>query len=169
MQYLVNQEILEIPITKVTATSITLSEDERAQSFVVHFHGGDFFVKPVTIYSYSQFLHFSETVSSDSVSTFQDSPSFFLRSLPSSDKAPIYDLINKYVNAGQKPQMFDVDVEVLSGNGSIIQTWEYRKCNVVDYATYVNDNKDEYRFADEDRAEIRDVLVFECGGFSLST
>lgn len=168
MQYLITRGI-PIPITEVTATTTNLDESETAQSFVVTFSGGDHFTAPVTIYSYSQFLHFSETINSDDVSSFQDTPIFLLRSLPSDDKKSIYDLVNEYVNAGQKPEMFDVNVDVMSGNGSITQTWEYRRCDVVDYATYVNDEKDEYRFAGKDKAEIRDVLVIECGGFSLST
>ena len=168
MQYLVSQGILKIPINEVTATT-SLSEEETAQSFVVTFSGGDYFREPVTIYSYSQFFHFSETINSDGVSSFQDTPAFLLRSLPSNDKAIIYDLINLYVSAGVKPEMFDVMVDVMAGNGSLIQTWEYRKCSVIDYSTYVNDEKDEYRFGGEDKSEIRDVLVIECGGFSLRT
>jgi hypothetical protein len=167
MQYLVSQGILEIPITEVSATSISLSEDETAQSFVVHYNGGDYFIDPLTIFSYSQFVHISDTVNSGDASSFRSTPTFFLRSLPSLDKAPIYELVDKYVNAGQKPTMFDVSIEVLSGNGSLIQTWEYRKCAIVDYATYVDDDKDEYPFGDQDKAEIRDVLVVECGGFGL--
>ncbi len=167
MQYLVGQGILEIPISEISATSISLSESETAQSFVVHYSGGDYFKDSLSIFSYSQFFHISDTVNSGDASKFRSSPTFLLRSLPSLDKAPVYDLVNKYVNAGQTPTMFDVSVDILSGNGSIIQTWDYRKCAIVDYATYVNDDKDEYPFGNHDKAEIRDVLVIECGGFSL--
>lgn len=167
MQYLISQGILKIPITEVTAATTSVSENDTAQSFVVHFSGGDYFLKPLTIYSYSQFFHFSETVTTDGASVFQNTPAFLLRSLPSLDKAEIYGLIDKYVNAGKSPEMFDVSVEVLSGEGSIIQTWDYRRCDVIDYSTYVNDDKDEYRFGDSDKSEIRDVLVIECGGFGL--
>ncbi len=169
MQYLISNGILEIPITEISATSISLSESETAQSFVVHYSGDDYFKVPLTIFSYSQFFHLSDTVNSGDASSFRSSPTFLLRSLPSLDKAPIYDLVNKYVNAGQKPTMFDVGVDVLSGDGSVIQTWEYRKCAIVDYATYVDDDKDGYPFGDQNKAEIRDVLVIECGGFSLKT
>jgi hypothetical protein len=169
LQYLINQGILQIPIKTVTATTTNLSSDDIAESFVVNFHGGDYFTQDITIYTYSRFFHFSETVTSDSVSNFQDKPGFVLRSLPSKDKAPIYDLVNLYVSAGAPPEMFDVSVKILSGDGSMIQTWEYRRCDVVDYATYVDDDKDEYRFGNEDKSEIRDALVMECGGFSLKT
>ena len=161
--------IIQIPITEVTAATTSLSNSERAQSFIVHFSGGDLLTETITIYSYSQFLHFSETIASDSISQFQDRPAFLLRSLPSHDKAIIYGLVDKYVNAGKTPEMFDVSVEVVAGDGSVIQTWEYRRCDIIDYAVYVNDEEDEYRFGDKDEAEIRDVLVVECAGFSLNT
>ena len=167
IQYLITNGILKIPITEVTAATTSLSDNESAQSFVVHYSGGDYFTDIVTIYTYTQFVHFSETIDSNNISFFQDSPTFLLRSLPSHDKAVIYDLVNKYVNAGAKPERFDVSVEVLAGDGKTIQTWEYRKCNVIDYATFVNDDEDEYRFGDNDKAEIRDVLVIQCAGFSL--
>ena len=169
LQYLINQGIIQIPITEVTAATTSLSDSERAQSFTVHFFGGDFFTETISIYTYSQFLHFSETITSDSVSQFQDRPAFLLRSLPSDDKAPIYDLVDRFVNAGSTPTPFFVNVEVIAGDGTVIQTWEYRRCAVVDYAVFVNDEEDEYRFSDKDEAEIRDVLVVECAGFSLNT
>jgi hypothetical protein len=167
MQYLVTHGILKIPITEVTAANTSLTENERAQSFVVHYKGGDYFTETVTIYTYTQFLHFSETIDSNNISFFQDSPTFLLRSLPSHDKSVIYSLVDKYVNAGAKPERFDVEVEVVAGDGKAIQTWDYRKCDVIDYATFVNDDKDDYRFADIDDAEIRDVIVIQCAGFSL--
>ena len=169
LQWLINEGIIKIPITEVTAITTSLSDSERAQSFVVHFSGGDFFTETITIYTYSQFIHFSETITLDSVSTFQERPAFLLRSLPSHDKAVIYNLVDKFVNAGKKPDMFDVSVDVVAGDGSVIQTWDYSRCDVVDYATFVNDDKDKYRFSDKDEAEIRDVLVVECAGFSLIT
>jgi len=168
LQYLINQEIIKIPITEVTAATTSLSDNDRAKSFVIHFFGGDYFIETVTIYTYSQFFHFSETIDSNSISFFHDTPTFLLRSLPSHDKSVIYDLVNKYVNAGARPVAFDVSVEVLAGDGKIIQTWDYRKCNVIDYATFVNDDEDEYRFSDTDEAEIRDVIVIQCAGFSLT-
>ena len=168
LQYLINQGIIQIPITEVTAATTSLSDSERAQSFVVRFFGGDFFTETITIYTYSQFFHFRETIASSNISFFTDRPAFLLLSLPSHDKAVIYDLVNRYVNPGKVPDRFDVSVDVLAGDGSIIQTWDYRKCDVIDYSTFVNDKEDEYRFSDSDEAEIRDILVIECAGFSLN-
>jgi len=168
IQYLVNQGILQIPIKIATATMSNLSSDDIAESFVVTFQNGNF-AQDITIYTYSQFFHYSETITTNGFTGFQETPGFILRSLPSKDKAPIYDVVNDYMNSGEKPPMFNVNVKILSGDGSMIQTWDYRRCTVIDYSTYVDDDKDEYRFGNEDKAEIRDALVIECNGFSLKT
>ena len=172
LQYLISQGIIEIPIKQVIATDVNLADSDRAKSFVVHFKGGDFFTDTVTIYTYSKFLHFSKTIDSNQVTStnaLQDTPVFVLESLPSKDKKIIYDLVDSFISAGKIPEQFDVDVDILAGDGSIIQTWEYRKCAVNDYATFVQENKDIYRFSDKDEAEIRDLIVIACAGFHLNT
>jgi len=173
MEYLINQGIIQIqtPVPEVIATKVSLTDDERAQSFVVHYFGGDYFAgETVTIYTYSSFYHFSQSIQTNTVastSQFGIAPQFILRSLPSEDKKPIYDLINKYVKAGAKPTPFDVSVDVVAGNGKIIQIWHYRNCLITDYATYLDQNKETYRFSDTDDAEIRDLTVLLCGGYNL--
>ena len=96
-------------------------------------------------------------------------PIFWLRSLPSADKQVIYNLVDKYVNAGKKPTQFDVRVDVLAGDGTLIQSWKYTKCDIFDYSTYIDSNKDEYRYGKSDKIEIRELLVIGCAGFSLKT
>lgn len=73
------------------------------------------------------------------------------------------------MNAGKVPEPFEARVDVLSGDGAIIQSWDYRKCDIVDYTTFVNENKETYRFSNTDESEIRDVAIFSCRGFSLLT
>jgi len=172
LQYLISQGIIEIPIKQVIATDVNIADSDRAKSIVVHFSQGDFFTEEVTIYTYSKFLHFSKTIDSNEVTAtnvLQDTPVFVLESLPSKDKMIIYDLVDSYVSAGRVPISFDVDVDVVAGDGTIIQTWQYRKCNVNDYATFLEEDKDTYRFSDKDEAEIRDLLVIACAGFNLNT
>jgi len=173
LQYLISQGIIEIPITEVTAIEHSLSDSERAQSIVVSFSGGDYFTEEKTIYTYVTFFHYSPAVitgilpSQSVLGVIQ--PIFWLRSLPSVDKQIIYNLIDKYVNAGQKPQQFDVKVDILAGDGNLIQSWEYRKCDIFDYSTYIDSDKDEYRYGNIDQLEIRELLVIGCSGFSLKT
>jgi len=172
LQYLISQGIIEIPITEVTATEHSLSDSDSAQSLVVHFSGGDYFTQEVTIYTYITFFHFSATVSTDKVpsaSVLGSAPVFWLRSLPSKDKQIIYNLVDKYVNAGQKPTKFRVTVDVIAGDGTLIQSWNYKNCDIFDYSTYIDSNKDEYRYGKSDKIEIREVTVIGCQGFSLKT
>jgi len=169
LQFLINQDIIKIPITQVAATTVNLEDKDRAMSFVVSFSNG-FFIKPLTVYTFHTFFHFSSSIDSNVLSAtsgFEKTPAFTLQSLPSKDKVLIYDLVNKYVNAGRDPESFSVSVDVLAGDGSIIQTWDYRKCNVNDYSTFVDWNKENYRFSDTDDMEIREIFVFACQGFSL--
>jgi len=172
LQYLISQGIIKIPITEVSAAEVSLTDSDTAQSFVVHFSGGDFFTEEKIIYTYSTFFHYSATVDINKVpeaDVLGKSPIFLLRALPSKDKQVVYDLVDKYVGAGATPLPFDVTVDILAGDGSIIQSWEYRRCDVFDYSTYVDDDKDKYRYGKTDKAEIREVTVFGCQGFSLST
>ena len=174
LQYLVNQGIIHIPtsINEVIASDVNLNNDDRAKSFVVHFSGGDYLDSELTIYTFSKFLHFSDAIGGSSVSPtsqFSDTPQFTLQSLPSKDKKKFYELINQYIDAGRAPEPFDVKVDILSGDSTLIQSWDYRKCDIVDYATFLNEDKETYRFSDTDEAEIRDIAVFSCRGFSLLT
>jgi len=169
LQFLINQDILKIPITEVVATNVNLEDKDRAMSFVVHFSDAEF-AETLTIYTFSTFFHFSTSIGStqlDATSGLETVPAFSLQSLPSKDKSQLYKLVNDYVNAGRDPEPFAVKVDVMSGDGKIIQSWQYRFCNVNDYTTFVDSNKEEYRFSDTDDLEIRELIVFACRGFSL--
>ena len=174
LEYLINEGIIivQIPLTtEVTAATTPLSDSERAQSFRVTFSGGDHFKEPITIFSYSKFLHFSSAVSNPSnlrnAQFSSSNPVFSLTSLPSHDKQIIYELIDRFVNPSTPPTPFNVGIEVLDGTGQLIQKWEYRRCQISDYSTFVDDNKETYRLSNIDDLEIRDITVFSCAGFAL--
>jgi len=170
LQFLVNHGIMEIPITEVVATTVNLEDKDRAMSLVVHFSNG-YFKEKITIYTYSTFLHFSNSIGStqlDITRGLESAPAFALQSLPSKDKVKIYELVEETISP-KTIEPFSVEVDILSGDGSLIQTWDYRKCNVEDYSTFVNTNEEEYRFSDTDDIEIRDILVMKCAGFHLRT
>ena len=47
------------------------------------------------------------------------------KSLPSKDKEPFYKfLVGKYINEFYSAEKFDVTVDVLTGDGNTLQTWE---------------------------------------------
>jgi len=173
LQYLISQGIIEIPITKVMAVEVSLTDDNTAQSFVVHFSKGSYFTETVTIYTYSEFFHFSTAVFTGQIPkspTIGVTPVFLLRGLPSTDKQVIYGLVDRYTGgSGAYPTKFDVAVDIISGDGTTLQSWEYGRCDVYDYSTYSDFNKDQYRYGKSDKPEIREVLIIGCAGFHLKT
>ena len=96
LEFLITQGIIQIPIpiTEVTAAQTALSDDERAQSFVVHFSDG-LIEKPLTIDTFVKF----EATSSQNLESelysfpiykFDDPAEFLLESMPSADKQEMY-------------------------------------------------------------------------------
>ena len=173
LEFLITQGIIQIPIpiTEVTAAQTALSDDERAQSFVVHFSDG-LIKKPITIDTFAKF----EATSSQNKGSelysfplykFDDRPEFLLESLPSSDKQELYRGIDRWMNRGGALTPFDVDIDVLSGDGQIIQRWAYKKCEPTGYGTFLQDLIFYYQFADQDKSEIRDRVTFVCSGIRL--
>jgi len=169
LQYLINQGIIKIPITEVTAAKVSLSENDRAMSITV-FVEGEIFGTGETYYTFSEFGHLSNVVRTGTVAPNEvDStvPTFYLMSMPSKDKATLYQLVDEFVNPGRPPATYNVDVAILAGDGSVIQTWDYSDCKILEYVTFFDSDKDTYRFADLDEAEIREFLLVECAGFHL--
>lgn len=172
LQYLVNQGILIIPITQVTAAS-TISDNETAQSFVVHFSNG-LITKPITISTFSKFQITSSTGGEERgsfpVYKFSDNPEFYLESLPSVDKKDFYIGVDRWMTRSNTISPFDVNVDVVSGDGRIIQTWEFSKCELTGYGTYLQDVINLYQFSnDNEKAEIRERVTFTCQGLKLTT
>ena len=164
MQYLVGAGVLKLPITEARAAGGPVDDTETAQSFVVHFSQGPFAEK-VSIYSYSLYSQMSRTTqdqSLDYTKYAENVPSFALDSLISADKQPVYVAVERYLDHQHDIADFLVDVEIMSGNGEVLQTWEYEKCGIVDYWVYTNTDKTEYNFSGADRMEIRDRMVVSC-------
>jgi len=176
LQYLINQGIIKIPITEVTAAKVSLSDSERAQSIVVHIQGKEKIGLEdvgVTFYTFSEFRDLSSTANTSLVGIIDvgDKPMFYLIGLPSKDKAPLYQQLDDFFNYEYNPNQYDppeqynVKVDILAGDGTIIQTWDYVNCDIIDYVTFLDSDKDTYRFSDKDEAEIREFLLWECSVF----
>ena len=170
LEYLITNGILQIPIpiaiTEVTAAQTALTEEERAQYFVVHFSDG-LISKPVTIDTFISFeATSSKTLQSELYYSptykFGDPAEFMLESMPSLDKQEMYEGINRWMTSNTFAQPFDVDIDVLSGDGQIIQTWAYKRCEPTAYGTFVQDLIFYYQFVDQEKSEIRDRVTFTC-------
>ena len=172
LQYLINQGILSIPIpiTEVIAASTSLSDDERAQSIVVRFSNGPMPTeRPFTTFSSFQSVSPRDDILHRSVYVFGDKPQFILESLPSIDKVDLYRAIDKVYFAKASPTItrFDVAIDILAGDGSLIQTWQYNKCQVFGYGTFLTDLTNFIPFSGQEGSEFRDKIVFECAGVRL--
>jgi len=173
LEFLITQGIIQIPIpfTEVSAAQTSLSNDERAQSFVVHFSDG-LIEKPFTI---DTFVKFEATSSQNKESElysfpvykFGDPAEFLLESMPSADKQEMYKGIDRWMSGSTIVTPFDVAIDVLSGDGQILLTWEYNKCEPTAFGTFVQDVIFYYQFVDQDKSEIRERVTFSCSGVHL--
>lgn len=173
LEYLIQNGIIDLPtpITEVTAAQTMYSDDERAQSFKVTISN---IVEPLPVHFFEKFeLASSNAGDADDPRgrsyDFRDSPKFFLESLPSADKAEFYDFIAKWMDGPDAQNEFDVDVTVLDGTGSEIQTWAFTTCEITSYGTYLQDTTFIYQFSGEQDSEIRDRASFSCTGLNLET
>ena len=173
LQYLINQGILSIPIpiTQVITASTPVSDAERAQSIVVRFSDGPMPTEiPFTTFSLFQPITQREKFVHENAYVFGDKPQFVLQSLPSKDKVELYEAIDKvyFAKAGTATiTRFDVAIDILAGDGSLIQTWQYKKCHVYAYGTFLQEVRNFYQFSDRLESEFRDKMIVECSGVRL--
>ncbi len=136
--------------------------NDRAKSFVVHFFDGDL----EQVHSFNTFKVFSPVFDSDG-SLFTTNPQIHLESLPSLDKSDFYKLLSHYINPVRVPQPFNVSIDAVTGDGTILQRWNYVKCDVSDYTVYLEDYKLVYPFSGKKFSENREMIDFECAGLHL--
>ena len=99
----------------------------------------------------------------------ETNPSFYLESLPSVDKKEFYDFVADWMDRGDLLNEFDIAIDVLDGTGNVIQTWDFQKCEIIGYGTYLQDTIFIYQYSGVQDSEIRDRTDFSCVGISLHT
>ena len=168
IQFLINHGILKIPvpITEVVAASTSLSDEERAQSFVVHFKGG-FLTETFTVDTFSKYEVISQRTDGNiaffNIYKVGEKAEFFLEGLPNKNFSPAYKTINKWLEEGPlKTEPFDVDIDVVAGDGTVILRWAYQDCKITGYGTFLQDIKNLYSYTDKEQAEIRERITFAC-------
>ena len=174
LQYLITQGIITIPITEVTAATSPVSDADRAQSLVVRISGGPI-KEEVSFMTFSLFTTISSrdvSLIDASVYKFGEKPQFMISGLPSKDKTLLYEAIDKeFFAKTSSPTVsrFDVNIDILAGDGSLIQTWKYSKCLITAYGTFFQDVTNFYPFSGQEGGEFRDKIFFECAGVRLDT
>ena len=173
LEYLITNGIIEIPIpiTEVTAAQTRLTEEEQAQSFKVTISN---IVAPLSVNFFEKFEMTTKPRTSDDpfgrTYNFRDvNPTFFLESLPSVDKKQFYKFVADWMDRGDLLNEFNIDVDVLDGTGTVIQTWSFTKCEITSYGTYLQDITNFYQFSGIKDSEIRDRTGFSCVGVSLKS
>jgi len=166
------------PLTEVTAATSPVSDAERVQSIVVRFSDGPMPSEfPFTTFSQFQPVNtLEDDIFRMGVYQFGGKPEFILSSLPSKDKIPLYEAIDREYFAKLSPTVrsFTVEIDLLAGDGSLIQTWQYNKCQIIGYGAYLQDIKNFIPFSGQegeyrDKKEYRDKILFECSGVRLLT
>ena len=174
LEYLMTNGIIKVPIpmAEVNAASTSLTDAERAQSFVVHF-GGGFLPQTSPITTFSKFSFISERENPNNaffpVYKFGEKIEFYLESLPSKDKMAAYNVINSWIqNDPFVSQEISVDIDVMAGDGTVLQRLSFGQCLLTGYGTYLQDIKNLYSFSGKEQKEIRDRWAFSCGHFEIS-
>lgn len=157
--------------SKKTETTIPIipTKETRAERIIAQFSGGEL-KNTATFYSFSKFTPLAETPAfqiSIPGNVIGEKPRFALESLPTTDKEHYYAFLSRYINPGKAPEPFDVTVDVLVGDGTTLQRLEYKKCQVLEYKTYLEDSLFIRKFTDKFEKEFRDRTIFQCIGYAF--
>ncbi len=159
------QEFLEPKTTR--PLDFIPKDEDRVMAFTVELSGGDF-ERPLTIYTFDDFEFTEKERGAATHSDFEHLEyGLELGSLPSKDKEEFYNLVAEYYNSGKVPEPFDVKIDLLTGDGTTLQTWDYSKCDIADYQTFLFDNLLFYKGHGGQGPEIRDNTVLDCVGFGV--
>jgi hypothetical protein len=162
-----NQKIIPTKLLPFTP-----SEDDSVQGYVAHFFGSDF----DGLYTVETFSDFSPSVNLVETpfdvitipgNPFDAKPQFFLESLPSKDKEDLYRYFSKWVNPGKEPELVNVSIDMITGNGEILQRWNYLDCTLYEYTMHLEDSLLKFSYTGEKSPEIRDKSEFTCNGMNL--
>lgn len=94
---------------------------------------------------------------------------FLLESLPSKDKKDFYEFLETNLNVANQ-KLMDVHIDVFTGDGTLIETLNYNRCQVDSYFVFVDDSKGSFRFLEGSSSmEIREVTKFLCTSFEITT
>lgn len=142
-------------LDEVFAKNISLDENEYATNFVVKFTGSDGIEFPFYTFSKIGFVRSTDI-------------KFQLDSIPSKDKEQFYEFVSQSMKSPNSVR-FDISINLLAADGSLVETLNYKKCMVDSYFVYVNDSKGKFSFLENanSKLEIRDATKFECSGFTI--
>lgn len=137
---------------------ISLDPDNAANSIIVHANrDGTSIIKTYDSFSRIGFV--------------SGEGNFLLESVPSLDKKEFYEFIKESLDNKNilDHELININIDIHSGNGMLIETLEYRKCQLDEYFVHSVDSLGKIRFIDgEDSIEIREVAKFACTSFTIN-
>lgn len=148
------------------------NDSDRAQHYIVHFFGPDF----DGLYSLDTFSKFSPSVNLiqtplDTITfpgnPLETNPQFLLESIPSSDKEILYKEFSKHINPGPEPDPFNVSIDMVTGDETILQRWNYVDCRLTDYSLGLDDVNLKFPLGLRPISEIKDKIDIGCIGINL--
>jgi len=154
---------------------LPVTDDDRIQKIIVKTGGTVEFPEIITIDTISKFAPYDDPAADPfygitGAYEIGSKPSFYLESLPSKDKTILYTkLISKYINPGMTPELLPVTIELYAGDGTLLETWNYKKCQGIDYKVFLNQNMLTIKFHDQWQAEIQERMLFECAGLNVES
>jgi len=81
----------------------------------------------------------------------------------------VYDTIHtRYVNPGKTPELFDATLNLITGDGTILQSWQYSKCELISWTPYMSDRWLFIRNTGKLVPEIRENSRYDCAGSHLN-
>ena len=96
---------------------------------------------------------------------------FLLESVPSLDKKEFYEFIKDSLDEKNplEREEINMDIDIYSGNGKLIETLKYGKCHLDEYFVHAVDSLGKIQFIEgEDSIEIREVTKLECQSFTIN-
>lgn len=141
---------------------------DRAKKFVVHFYNGE--IEKIFSTTFPKFAPSIDSLETPFVTItiagnpVEGSPQFFLESVPSYDKRIFYEFLSRYVNPTKIPEPFDVSVDVILGDNTILQRWSYSDCELANYQMRMDDSMLYYPYSNQMGGEIKDKTDFSCAG-----
>jgi len=165
------EQVLLEPKTITTQQDFLPNESDRAMYFEARISAGLIKYTEIVKSNFFKFTPFK--VQSPQIAPENPLPNkpplrFLLETLPSKENINYYQAIDDYFQTDSTLfKEFDVSIDVVSGDGTVLQTWEYRNCDLEDYVVYLQDNIIFDRFSGEQGSEIRERSIFHCSGLSL--
>ena len=149
----------------ISSTDLS-SDDTFLSAMQVKIGGGDF-TETLSLDTFARYNVGKDNTFLAELREAEHATYFVLESLPSKDKADFYNLLSKYINPGKEPLPFDVRISGIMNDGTTLLTIFNKKCQVHEYSIYTQDLSITYQYTNEKQGEIRDKILFLCGGTAI--